>query len=419
MTEERNTRLRVESNHEMVCLLRVTEEIEQGRNGSIIRLVDSIIAHAHAARASDIHLDPIADALLVRLRIDGVLTDVHTLPLLLHAEIITRLKILCGLRTDEHQAAQDGRFQLEIATQIIDVRVSIVPLYYGENAVLRLLVGETELSTLNKLGFSAVQQEKISAALRKPYGMILATGPTGSGKTTTLYTLIGLLKTHDTSIITIEDPIEYAISGVNQIQVNSRTGLTFANGLRSMLRQDPNTIMVGEIRDIETAALSVNIALTGHVILSTLHTNDAATTLPRLLDMKVEPYLIASTVNMVIAQRLVRLLCPDCKKEKILTRLEIAQFGHSSSLSLTVGMVVYSAVGCISCNGSGYRGRIGVHEVMVMTQSLREMILRQVDAATLRSLAIAEGMVPLVDDGLSKVLSGLTSIEEVLKIHYE
>lgn len=404
-----------------LCAGQVIDELKKGSNLSIIRLVDTLVIHAHAVRASDIHIDPLPESIQVRFRIDGVLQDVHTLPRTMHAEIISRLKIMCGLRTDEHQTAQDGRFRSELDTgQSVDIRVSIIPVYHGENAVLRLLSDQEEIFTLKKLGFTEENAKKIVSAITKPYGMILATGPTGSGKTTTLYTLIKMLNSTDTSIITIEDPIEYAIPGINQIQVNARTGLTFANGLRSMLRQDPNIIMVGEIRDGETAGLAVNISLTGHLVFSTLHTNDAATTLPRLLDMKVEPYLIASTVNIAIGQRLLRRLCDACKKEKSLTRAEVDSVAGFVPTSLvSPGLSVFTCAGCILCNYTGYRGRIGIHEVLTITPGIRDAILRRASASELRNLAIEEGMVPIVVDGFMKVLSGTTTIEEVLRMRYE
>lgn len=257
---------------------------------SIIRLVDALIIHAFESQASDIHIDPQEDKVRIRLRIDGVLHDVFILPKEIQPEIISRIKVLSGLRTDEHQAAQDGRFKIPVEDiGYIDIRVSIAPTYYGENAVLRILSERTQLN-LDQLGFSERDLKVVKSAVKKPYGMILATGPTGSGKTTTLYSIIKELNTNEISIITIEDPIEYSISGIDQIQVNSKTGITFAQGLRSILRQDPNIIMVGEIRDEETAGIAVNAALTGHLMLSTIHTNDAATTLPRLLDMGIEPF---------------------------------------------------------------------------------------------------------------------------------
>ena len=409
------------SAHINTCALLVSEELGKGIQLSIIRLVDCIIEHAHAVRASDIHFDPHVDKLVVRLRVDGVLADAHIIPISLHHEVISRLKILCGLRTDEHQTAQDGRFRLALPNSgSIDVRVSIVPVYYGENAVLRLLSDEAEIFTLDNLGFTESNKNKIIAALKKPYGMILATGPTGSGKTTTLYTLVKMLNSKDTSILTIEDPVEYAIDGINQIQVNARTGLTFANGLRSMLRQDPNNIMVGEIRDAETAGLAVNIALTGHLVFSTLHTNDAATTLPRLLDMKVEPYLIASTVNIAIGQRLLRKLCDHCKEVKKLTAAEVASLsGFVSSDLLKTDSKVCVSGGCEMCNGSGYKGRVGIHEVLTMTNAIREAVLERASATAIRDLAIAGGMTSIVEDGFLKVLAGETTVEEVLRMRYE
>ena len=399
----------------------IETEISRGDQTSIVRLVDLLIEEAYVLRASDIHLDPTENIIAVRFRIDGVIETKHELLLVKLSEIISRLKIMCGLRTDEHQAAQDGRARVVLPYgKNIDIRVSIMPLYYGENAVIRLLVIGVETFTLSSLGFSTSNQEKIMSAVTKPYGMILATGPTGSGKTTTLYTLLQLQNIATTSIVTIEDPIEYAILGVNQIQVNSRTGLSFANGLRSILRQDPNTIMVGEIRDNETAGLAVNVALTGHLVFSTLHTSDAATTLPRLLDMKIEPYLIASTVNVAIGQRLVRRLCVVCKSKKQLSAVDVELIKSVVGIDIdyTSGGI-YERVGCATCNQTGYYGRIGVHEVLVMSETIREAVVQNTPARIIRNLAISEGMVPLLVDGFLKVLAGETNLEEVLKINYE
>ncbi len=310
--------------HPPIATSGVTAELAKGTGVSIINLVNCLLEEAHRSRASDIHIDPTHVGLKVRFRIDGVLRDACTLPPGVHDEVISRIKILSGLRTDEHQAAQDGRFRTNVNGANVDIRVSVVPTYYGENAIMRLLPEAVDEHSLESLGFTPGNREKILAAIKKSHGMILVTGPTGSGKTTTLYTVVKMLNSPDVSILTIEDPVEYAVSGVNQIPVNARTGLTFATGLRSMLRQDPNIIMVGEIRDAETASIAVNTALTGHLLLSTLHTNDAATTLPRLLDMKVEPYLIASTVNIAVAQRLVRRVCQACKETRPMTEAERA-----------------------------------------------------------------------------------------------
>ena len=400
---------------------KVARELERGSQLSIINLINHIVEQAYYLRASDIHIDPQVDVVRVRLRIDGVLQDAHTIPKNIHSEVISRIKILAGLRTDEHQAAQDGRFRMILENnRAIDVRISIIPTYYGENAVLRLLSDQAQEFSLEALGFSESNRKKIETAMKRPYGMILATGPTGSGKTTTLYTLIKSLNLPEVSIVTIEDPIEYAIEGIEQIQVNARTQLTFANGLRSILRQDPNIIMVGEIRDAETAGIAVNTALTGHVVLSTLHTNDAATTLPRLLDMKIESFLIASTVNVAIGQRLVRKICADCKTAKEIIPAELKSLADViPAQALSRKKTFYYGTGCDSCNNTGYRGRIGIHEVLVPDPALREAVLRRASADEIRNIAVAGGMVTMVHDGFLKAQEGITTIEEVLRTLYE
>jgi len=400
---------------------KMEKELALGHKMSIIRMMDCLVEAGQELRASDIHLDPEDKSLRVRFRIDGVLQDVYELPKALHQEVVSRIKILAGLRTDEHQSAQDGRFRATLESGApVDVRVSIIPTYYGENAVMRLLSDNAAEFSLKSLGFSESNQKKILSAIKKPYGMILATGPTGSGKTTTLYTLVKMLNSRDTSIITIEDPIEYSISGINQIQVNPRTGLTFANGLRSVLRQDPNIIMVGEIRDIETSGLAVNTALTGHLVLSSLHTNDAATTLPRLLDMKVEAYLISSTVNIAIGQRLIRRICEHCKTAKKITASEIQSLsGIMPAEIFSKHKVFYSGKGCERCNQTGYQGRIGIHECLVMDPTIREAILRKATASEIRKIAIQQGMVPMIQDGFEKAALGITTIEEVLRMLHE
>lgn len=396
------------------------EELKQPQV-SVIRVVELLMQFAQSAGASDIHLDPRADGMMVRLRVDGVLRDTHHFPNSFQNEVIARLKILCGLRTDEHQAAQDGRFRAPLANGgTVDVRVSIVPTYYGENCVMRLLSGEAQEYTLDSLDFTPENQEKILRSVKKPYGMILATGPTGSGKTTTLYTLVKMLNQPGVSIITVEDPVEYSISGINQIGINPRTNLTFPNALRSMLRQDPNVIMVGEIRDMETAGLAVNTALTGHLVLSTLHTNDAPTTLPRLLDMKVEPFLIASTVNVAIGQRLVRRICMDCRESKIMSAAEKQSLKETiPSEILSKHSEFFVGKGCPTCRGTGYRGRVGVHEVMEIDNAVREVILRKSSANDIREVAIKQGMVPMLTDGFRKASEGLTTIEEILRLRHE
>lgn len=386
------------------------------KGDSIVDLVNSIIKEAYVMRASDIHINPTDENVRVRLRIDGVLQDRFACEKNIHSEIISRIKVLAGLRTDEHQAAQDGRFRSMFdGAKSIDVRVSITPTYYGENAVLRLLGDKADDHTLASLGFSEKDQMHILRAIKRPHGMILSTGPTGSGKTTTLYTLIKMLSTPDVSIVTIEDPIEYAMSEITQIQINPRSGLTFANGLRSILRQDPNVIMVGEIRDAETAGIAVNTALTGHLLLSTLHTNDAATTLPRLLDMGIDAYLVASTVNIAIGQRLIRRICEACKTEYKLSEAEEASLCESLPKHIKPGNNFYQGKGCDECVGSGYKGRIGVNEVLVVDQDIRESILGKASASIIKNIAIKNGMTTMFEEGFNKAARGETTIAEILR----
>jgi type II secretory ATPase GspE/PulE/Tfp pilus assembly ATPase PilB-like protein len=388
----------------------------------IISLVDRLMEYAFLARASDIHMEPLEDKVVLRLRIDGLLHDIFNIPKNIQSGFITRIKVLAGMRTDEHQAAQDGRFKTKLSdpAREFDVRVSIIPTYYGENAVLRILAEQTQIKKLDDLALNDADKVKIRHAVKEPYGMILATGPTGSGKTTTLYTVLKELSTREVSIITIEDPIEYSLEGIDQIQVNTRTGLTFAQGLRSILRQDPNVIMVGEIRDEETASIAVNAALTGHKLLSTIHTNDAATTLPRLLDMGIEPFLVASTVNVAIGQRLVRTICEDCRTQKTLTEAEFKILSEQ----LTTEVIgnnheFYYGKGCGSCGGTGYFGRVGVYEVLEMNDFIREAIMRRADAGEIKKIAIKNGMVTLLEDGFKKALTGQTTIEEILRVVHE
>jgi len=386
---------------------------------SIIDLVKEIIEFAYISRASDIHLDPFEDKLIVRLRIDGVMHDMFHIPKSIHPEVISRIKVLSGLRTDEHQIPQDGRLQFLTSDKIkFDIRVSIVPTYHEENTVMRLLIQEGQAAReLETMGFSDRDLAVIKNAIAKPFGMLLITGPTGSGKTTTLYTLLKRLNTPDVSIITIEDPVEFSLEGVDQIQVNSQTGLTFANGFRAILRQDPNIIMVGEIRDEETAAIAVNAALTGHLLLSTLHTNDAATTLPRLLDMGIEPFLIASTVNIAVAQRLVRKICPVCKQEKNYSVSALETLGAAFPAgTITADMVFYEGTGCKTCNNTGYLGRLPIYEIMDGTDAIREAIIARSSAADLKAIAMHEGMTTMLQDGIYKASQGLTTLEEILRV---
>jgi len=396
-------------------------ELARGADASVIGLVSCLIEDAHTRGASDIHIDPSREELRVRLRLDGVLADYPALPKSLQLEIVSRIKVLSGLRTDEHQAPQDGRFRHSLADgSFIDVRVSIAPTYHGENAVLRLLASRAEDFSLSMLGFSEADKKKVEAAIRKPNGMILATGPTGSGKTTTLYTLIKMLNAPEVSIVTIEDPIEYSIDSIEQIQVNPRTGLTFATGLRSILRQDPDIIMVGEIRDAETAGIAVNTALTGHLLLSTLHTNDAATTLPRLTDMGIDPYLVASTINLAMGQRLVRRICSECRTERAITESMVEALAHITiAKPFAVGESVSYGAGCDACGESGYRGRITINEVLVADEDVKNAILRKASAAEIRAIAVSRGMTTMLEDGFAKVRAGHTTVEEILRVIHE
>lgn len=395
----------------------VEQELKNGSNLSIVNLVNALIQHAHEVHASDIHIDPTDTSIKVRFRIDGVLHISHTLPKGIYGEVVGRIKIQANLRMDEHQASQDGRFRVMIENNPIDIRVSIVPTYYGENVVMRLLTDKEDQYTLEKLGYMPDEAAKIMKAIKRPHGMILVTGPTGSGKTTTLYTFIKMLNREDVSIITIEDPIEYAMPGITQIQVNAKHGLTFATGLRSILRQDPDLIMVGEVRDQETAGIAVNTALTGHLLFSTLHTNDAVTTLPRLHDMGIESYLVASTVNLIIGQRLLRKNCKKCLQKRTITDAERLSLKDIIPAELVAKLdTVCVGNGCDSCSNTGFAGRLSINEVLLVDEVIREAILRKESVASLKRLAVAHGMTPMLEDGILKVQAGETTIEEVLRV---
>lgn len=410
-------------NYDKISKVRASIEksLLAGAEPSIITLVNDVVEYAFYSRTSDIHIDPYDDKIVVRLRIDGVLHDTFAFPKPIQLPLVTRIKVLAGMRTDEHQMAQDGRFKLKVKDMgFIDVRVSIAPTYYGENCVMRILAEQSSGLSLDVLGFTDSDKKRIKKAMSNSYGMLLATGPTGSGKTTTLYTVLKELNTPEVSIITIEDPIEYSIKGIDQIQVNERTGLTFAHGLRFILRQDPNIIMVGEIRDNETANIAVNAAMTGHLLLSTLHANDSATAVPRLIDMGVEPFLIGSTVNIVIGQRLIRLLCKKCKIKKELTDAEIKDLSVYFSAELfKKNRTFYEAPGCDSCGGTGYIGRIGIHEVLEINDEIRQLIMKRSTASEIKTAAIKGGMVPMLYDGFEKAVNGISSLAEVLRVFHE
>lgn len=389
-------------------------------NAPIEKIVDLIINYAYQDKSSDIHIEPQEETSLVRYRIDGILHDVLTVPKKLHEQIIARIKVLSRLRTDEHLAPQDGKMRVHLAEEDLDIRVSILPIVEGEKVVLRLLASRFRLFSLMDLGMNEKDLDKVSRGIKRSYGMVLSTGPTGSGKTTSIYAILKILNSRAKNITTIEDPVEYRIKGINQIQVNSKTSLTFANGLRSILRQDPNIVFVGEIRDNETAGIAVNAALTGHLVVSTLHTNDAATALPRLVDMGVEPFLVASTVNVIIAQRLMRKICDMCKtslntslvelSKKIPEAAVIKNFGNRQDLR------VYEGKGCKLCHSTGYKGRVGAFEVLEVTNEIRKLITNKQDAMIVVQQAIKEGMTTMLDDGLQKVAKGVTTLEEVLRV---
>lgn len=386
----------------------------------IEKIVNLLVEFGYQDKVSDIHIEPEEKESLVRFRIDGILHDVLYLPKNFHERVISRIKILSKLRTDEHLSPQDGKMRIKLDDENLDIRVSILPIADGEKAVLRLLASHFRQFSLIDLGMNETDLKKVTAAYSKSYGMVLSTGPTGSGKTTSIYAILKILNTREKNITTIEDPVEYRIKGVNQINVNTKTDLTFANGLRSILRQDPNVVFVGEIRDSETAGIAVNAALTGHLVLSTLHTNDAATALPRLIDMKVEPFLVASTVNVIIAQRLIRKICDMCKMSYDIARTDLVKNIPSSIITKHLGndanIRIYRGKGCKICHSTGYSGRLGLFEVLEVTKEIRTLITAKNDSDVIVKRAIEEGMTTMLDDGLIKVSKGLTTLEEVLRV---
>lgn len=389
------------------------------KESSVSKIVDTLIEYAQTNGASDIHIEPGEKETIVRFRVDGVLHDMLNLPSNLHDQVITRIKILSKLRTDEHLSAQDGKLKITVANDDIDVRVSLVPIVEGEKAVLRLLSSNSRQFGLSDLGMTGHDLEKVKDGFNKPYGMILSTGPTGSGKTTSMYAILKILNSRDVNIATIEDPVEYDIEGLNQIQVNEKTNLTFAQGLRSMLRQDPDIMYVGEIRDEETADIAINSAMTGHLVLSTLHTNDAATALPRLIDMQIEPFLVASTVNVIIGQRLVRKICQSCKTSYVEKIENIEKNIQLTTLKKYLGnskeVRLFKGKGCTVCRNTGYIGRVGIFEVLVLSEAVRELVTSKADADVIAKKAIEEGMTTMMEDGLQKAQQGITTLEEILR----
>jgi len=381
----------------------------------IIRLVNRLIFQAAKDRASDIHIEPFERELLVRFRIDGILYDILSPPKRFQPIIISRVKIMAELNIAEKRLPQDGRIRIRLAGKDIDIRVSIVPTAHGERVVMRLLDKATTVLQLEELGLMGFKHDTVSRLIKQSHGILLVTGPTGSGKTTTLYACLSKINTTDKNIITIEDPVEYQLHGIGQIEVNPKIDLTFANGLRSILRQDPDVIMVGEIRDTETAEIAIQAALTGHLVFSTLHTNDSFGAMTRLLEMGIEPFLVSSSVIGVMAQRLVRRVCPNCRVPYTPTREEIEEIGITPQ-RLAGRQIYKQGTGCAQCKDKGYKGRTGIHELLVVDDEVRSLVMKSADAASIRRTATAHGMNTLREDGADKVLDGVTTVEEVLRV---
>ena len=405
------------------------EELEKNpvkKEQNIVELVSLLMEYAYTNLASDIHIEPLSEIVVVRFRIDGIMHKVAEYSKELHNQVVSRIKIMAKLRTDEKAAAQDGRFEMETAVQKIDVRVSILPITEGENVVMRLLMQRGRWFTISDLGLSESDLKKIRNNAVKPYGMILVVGPTGSGKTTTLYAILQYLNKPEVNIMTIEDPVEYNIEGVHQTQLNPAKDITFPKGLRTIVRQDPDIIMIGEIRDEETVDIAINSAMTGHLVLSTMHTNDSATTFPRLLEMGAEPFLVASSVNVAIAQRLVRSICQDCKEEYYLSETELKYFDSEPELAELLKNIakvddlskvkLYRGRGCKICNDTGYYGRNAIFEVLELTEELRNLIIGKSSSDMIKKKATEQGMTPMIHDGIIKVLEGKTTLSEVIKV---
>jgi general secretion pathway protein E len=382
----------------------------------VVRGVNELLEKAVELRASDIHLAPSRSGLMVRMRIDGLLRAVPAPPDALPQAVVSRIKILAGLNIAERRLPQDGAARLRIAKSDLDIRVAIMPTQHGESAVIRLLPRDRGLLAIDKLGFSADDRARLARLIQLPHGMIVVTGPTGSGKTTTLATILSMLNEPTRKILTVEDPVEYEIAGIDQTQVKPSIGLTFAAALRAFVRQDPDVIMVGEVRDAETAHIAIHAALTGHLVLTTLHTDTSAAAVPRMLDLGVEAFLLKSTLRAVIAQRLVRALCDRCKVRKTLTPADIAAEPRYDALGLKAGETVHEPGGCERCGGTGYRGRVGVFELLELTPGIRTLIDKDTDSASIDAAAVAAGMTTMVDDGAQKCRAGMTSVAEVLRV---
>lgn len=405
-----------ESMEEVLSDLSPTETIDEARvtdeDSPVVRLVNQIIANALAQRASDIHFDPQEADFRVRYRVDGILRTERSLPKHMQNIIIARIKIMANLNITENRLPQDGRIKTTINFRPVDIRVSSLPTIFGEKVVMRILDLSNAVNQLERIGFSENNLKAFVSMLEKPNGIVLITGPTGSGKSSTLYAALNRLNNEEVNIITVEDPVEYQLDGINQIQVNENVGLTFASGLRSILRQDPDIVMIGEIRDTETAQIAIRASLTGHLVLSTLHTNSSVAALTRLVDMGIEPFLISSSMNGVVAQRLVRRVCKDCGEQVQASDRE-KQLFQSRNMDIDV---VFRGKGCPSCNFTGYRGRVAIHEVLTVDSQIRNLISDSASTSTIRQYVKEKGMKFLIDDGFEKVQKGITTTEEILRV---
>ena len=391
--------------------------LDDTSDAPVIKLVNLVLSQAVRDNASDIHIESYKDRVKIRKRVDGILYDMYSPPRHVQAKLISRIKIMARMDIAEKRLPQDGRIEIRIADKNVDIRVSTLPTSFGERVVMRLLDKSSSLVPLEELGLSKEDYNHFLRLIKAPHGIILVTGPTGSGKTTTLYSALSIINNADVNIITVEDPIEYQLQGISQMQVNPKIGLSFANGLRTIVRQDPDVILVGEIRDLETAEIAIQAALTGHLVFSTLHTNDAASAITRLIDMGVEPFLVSSAVNAIIAQRLVRKICPYCREAYIPSEVFLERLGLSPIKF--AGRQLYKGVGCAQCLQTGYKGRIGIFELMSLTPAMKSLILTTSDAGQIKKQALASlatGMMTLRQDGLRKVLAGLTTLEEVFRV---
>ncbi|HWP35940.1 MAG TPA: type IV-A pilus assembly ATPase PilB [Gemmatimonadales bacterium] len=406
----------IEEEEELEVIEEKEEEagpVQVADDAPVVKLINGILTDAVKRGASDIHIEPFEHEIRVRYRIDGALQEIMKPPIKLKAALTSRIKIMSALNIAERRVPQDGRIKLKMGKRVIDFRVSTLPVIFGEKIVLRILDKGNLTLDLAKFGFEPKAEQDLMRSILNPYGMVLVTGPTGSGKTTTLYSALSRVNTVEVNIMTAEDPVEYNIHGINQVLVRNEIGMTFAAALKAFLRQDPNIIMVGEIRDIETGGIAIKAALTGHLVLSTLHTNDAPSTITRMVDMGIEPFNVASAVNLIVAQRLVRRICKDCKQEHHYSPEELAALGMRPED--VKGIAFFKGAGCDTCNGTGYKGRAGLYEVMALSPELRRMILRGASTAEMQEQAVKEGMLTLRMDGIEKIKKGITTLEEVVK----